>query len=76
MPARNPRLSVVVEPSLARWLRQRAKREGLSVSLLVRDLLRRAAEEEEELFWAREGENRLADFKPDQALSAQEVWDA
>ncbi|MGC8917350.1 MAG: ribbon-helix-helix protein, CopG family [Thermoanaerobaculum sp.] len=74
MPAKSPRLSVVVEPELARWLRQRARRRGLSVSLLVRDLLRRAAEEEEAQFWAREGETRLANFDPGAALDAREVW--
>lgn len=74
MPAKNPRLSVVVEPRLARWLRYRARREGVPVSLVVRDLLRRVFEEEEELFWVREGEARLADFNPDESLGSDEVW--
>jgi len=52
MPAKNPRISTVVDRGLLKWLRSRARREGISVSLVVRDLLMRVREDEEERYWA------------------------
>jgi len=75
IPARNPRLSAVVEPDLADWLRKTADRQGISVSLLVRDLLRRAQEEEEERFWAKIGERRLATFDRESAVEHDRAWE-
>ena len=74
MPAKNPRVSAVVEPGLIAWLRARARRQRSSVSLVVRDILHSVREEDEERFWAAAGEERLADFKPDESLSGDEVW--
>lgn len=54
MPARNPRISTVIDDDLAIWLHQRARAERRSVSTLVRELLTRFYTEEEERFWARE----------------------
>ena len=74
MPARNPRISTVVDEDLAMWLQQRARTEQRSVSTLVREVLARFHAEEEERFWAREGEERLASFEPAQAMAHEDAW--
>jgi len=75
MPAKNPRISAVVDRGLLKWLRARANRDGISISLLVRDILLRVREEDEERFWAAAGEERLANFSKDEALSHEDAWD-
>ncbi len=75
MPAKNPRISAVLDIGLWKWLRSKATREGISVSLVVRDILMRVREEEEEQYWAAAGEERLESFSRDEALSHNDVWD-
>ena len=74
MPATNPRISTVIDEDLADWLRRRSEEEGKSVSLLVRDVLARFREEEEERYWAREGQERLATFDRRHAVRHEDVW--
>jgi hypothetical protein len=74
MPAKNPRISAVVDRGLLKWLRAKAKREGISVSLVVRDLLIRVRNEEEEQYWAATGEERLESFLRDDAVNHEDVW--
>lgn len=74
MPATNPRISTVIDEELADWLRRRSEEEGKSVSLLVRDVLARFREEEEERYWAREGEERLATFDRGRAIRHEDAW--
>jgi len=76
MPTTNPRISTVVEPELASWLRRRSKAQGRSVSLLVRDILQRYYAEEEERFWANAGEERLASFDRGTAVSHEDAWES
>ena len=65
MPAKNPRISAVVDRGLLKWLRAKAKSEGISVSLVVRDLLIRVRNEEDEQYWSAAGEERLETFSRD-----------
>ena len=74
MPAKNPRVTAVVDRGLFAWLRAKAAREGISVSLVVRDLLMRVREDEEERYWAAAGEERLDTFSRDEAASHDDVW--
>mgnify|MGYP001818910151 FL=1 len=74
MPAKNPRISAVVDRGLLKWLRAKAKGEGISVSLVVRDLLRRVRDDEEEEYWAATGEERLESFSRDDAVTHEDVW--
>ncbi|MEN8164668.1 MAG: antitoxin, RHH family protein [Acidobacteriota bacterium] len=74
MPAKNPRISAVVDPGLLKWLQAKAGQEGISVSLAVRDILMRMRAEEEEQYWATAGEERLSTFTPSEALDHDEVW--
>jgi hypothetical protein len=75
MPAKNPRISAVVDRGLLKWLRARAQREGISVSLVVRDLLVRVRDEEEERYWAAAGEARLESFSGDDAVNHEDAWE-
>ena len=74
MPAKNPRISAVVDTGLLKWLRSKAGLEGISVSLVVRDILMRVRDDEEQLYWAAAGEERLETFSPDEALEHDDVW--
>jgi hypothetical protein len=74
MPAKNPRVSAVVDESLMKWLRSRADDQGISVSLIVRDILMRVRDEEEERYWAASGEERLESFSQREAIEHDDVW--
>lgn len=74
MPAKHPRIMTVVDEELAQWLRRRSETEGRSVSLVVREILARQYAEDEERFWAREGEERLASFDRKAAVSHEDAW--
>lgn len=73
MSTKNPRLMVVLEPPLYDWVKKTAKKQGLSISLVIRDLLKEAYNDKEELYWAKEGEKRLDTFKPASAISHEEL---
>ena len=75
MPAKNPRVSAVVDKVLMKWLRSKAADQGISVSLIVRDILMRVREDEEERYWAAAGEERLESFSRGEALEHDDVWD-
>jgi hypothetical protein len=74
MAAKNPRVMAVVEKPLYQRIKQAARAEGLSLSAKVRDLLREAMELEEDAYWVREGEARLATFDRSKALTHEQVW--
>jgi len=44
------------------------------VSLVVREILARQYAEDEERFWAKEGEERLETFDRTAAVSHQDAW--
>lgn len=74
MPATNPRISTVVDEELATWLQRRAKAENRSVSTLVREILTRFYADEEERYWAGQGEARLATFDEHEAIAHDDAW--
>ncbi len=65
---------VVLESPLHRWVKRLARKEGLSLSMKLRDLVREAYESYEDRYWSREGEKRLKVFRRSQALSHEEFW--
>lgn len=75
MPAKNPRISAVIDASVMSWLKRRARAEGISVSLVVRDILLRVREEDEEAYWAAAGESRLASFVRADAVPHGRAWE-
>ena len=74
MATKLPRLNVTVEPSIFRTIQKLSKREGLSMSLIVRDLVREALTIYEDAFWAKEAEAREKTFTRSKAKSHSEVW--
>ncbi|MFL6203408.1 MAG: hypothetical protein ACJ76J_29940 [Thermoanaerobaculia bacterium] len=74
MPAKHPRIMTVVDEEMAQWLRRRSQAEGRSVSLVVREILAKQYAEDEERFWAKEGEERLETFDRTAAVSHEDAW--
>lgn len=74
MPTSNPRVNVVLERPLYETLRRVAKRDGVSLSLKVRDLVREALEASEDVVLDELAHERERSFERAKALSHKEVW--
>lgn len=74
MPTKQPRLNVVLERPVLRSVKQLAKRDGISLSLKARDLIREALELHEDAYWAEEAHRRAQTFDRKQALTHEQVW--
>lgn len=74
MPTKNPRVNVVLEEPLYEGLRRWAKRDGVSLSLKMRDLVRDALEGEEDRMLVRLAEKREQSFDREKALTHDQVW--
>ena len=74
MPARNPRINVVLEEPLYVTVERLAKRDKLSLSLKVRDLVKEAIEMEEDLALSAFAEERDKTLRKAMALKHAEVW--
>jgi predicted DNA-binding protein len=74
MPTKNPRVNVVLETPLYNSVEHLAKRDGVSLSLKVRDLIREALEMEEDVALAVVAEKRERTFSKTKSLKHHEVW--
>ena len=74
MPAKNPRINIVVDPPVYEQIEQLAERRGVSLSMVARDLIREALVMEEDVALARLAGEREATLREDTALSHEEVW--
>ena len=74
MPTKNPRINVVLETPLYNSVEHLAKRDGVSLSLKVRDLIREALEMEEDVALAVLAEKRERTFSKTKSLKHNEVW--
>ncbi len=74
MAAKNPRINVVLEKPLFHAIERLADREGISLSLKVRDLVKEALEMEEDVALSALAEKRERTFKKERALKHDEVW--
>lgn len=74
MPTKNPRVNVVLERPLYEGLQRWAKREKVSLSLKMRDLVREALEAEEDQLLTRLAEERERSFDREKALTHDQVW--
>jgi transcriptional antiterminator Rof (Rho-off) len=74
MPVKNPRINVVLEKPLYHTIEQLASRDGVSLSLKVRDLVKEALEIEEDIALSAFGEKRERTFTKTKALKHREVW--
>jgi plasmid stability protein len=74
MPATNPRVNVVLEEPVYEGLCRWAKRDGVSLSLKVRDLLKEALEMEEDRALTRLAEDREQSLDQSKTLSHAQAW--
>ena len=75
MPTDHPRVNVVLERPLYQSLTRLAKRDGISLSLKMRDLVRNAMEIEEDIYWERKAQARSKTFSLKKSLSHEAVWE-
>ncbi|HEY4715585.1 MAG TPA: toxin-antitoxin system, antitoxin component [bacterium] len=74
MPAKNPRINVVIEKPFYNIVRYLANRDKTSLSLKVRDLIKEALEIEEDIALSRFAEKREKTFSHKAALKHNKVW--
>jgi len=74
MPAKNPRINLVLEKPLFRRVKHLAHMEGVSLSLKARDLIREALEAYEDEALAALAEGREANLGRKRMLDHNEVW--
>ena len=74
MPTKNARVNVVLEKPLYTAVSEFAKKQGVSKSMIVRDLIKEALELREDLALAEFAEMREATFSATKALDPKEVW--
>ncbi len=74
MPTRNPRINIVLDEPLYRTIRAIAKKQGLSLSLTARDLIKEALESYEDVALSQWAEERDKAFHRKQSMSHEEVW--
>lgn len=74
MPAKNPRVNVVLEKPIYSVLHDLADAEGVSMSMLVRDLVKDALDLREDRALADFAADREKDFDRKKVLSHDEVW--
>ena len=74
MPTKNPRINVVLEKPLYNNVERLAERDGVSLSLKVRDLVKEALEIEEDIGLAQLAETREETFNRKKSLKHHEVW--
>ena len=74
MPAKNPRINVVLEEPLYREVQFLAKNDGVSMSTKVRDLLREVLETQEDIYLAKIADRRVSSWKGTSGLSHEKTW--
>jgi plasmid stability protein len=74
MPTTNPRVNVVLEESVYEGLRRWAKRDGVSLSLKIRDLLKDALETEEDRALADLAKDREQMLARSKVMTHSQTW--
>lgn len=75
MPAKSPRINIVLERPLYALIGRMAKQRGLSRSTLTRDLIRDALEIQEDSYLADVAARREASADEKGLLEHDEVWE-
>ena len=74
MPTKMPRLNVVLEAPMYFTIVELAKKEGVSLSLKARDLIKEALESLEDAYWTKAAVKRERTFSRKRALSHKKAW--
>ena len=75
MPTKNPRLNVVLDPSIYTSLDKLAHKEGISLSLAARDLIKEGLEIHADMHWQEVARKREKPFSYKKSLSHEDVWE-
>ena len=75
MPAKNPRLNVVLDKEIFEALDNISRKKGISRSLLARDLIKEALEIYEDIYWDKVAGKRDESFSIEASLSHDDIWD-
>jgi hypothetical protein len=68
------RLTVTLDRRQYALLKDAAHAAGVSLSRKTRDLLKLAMDSQEDAYWVKAGEGRLASFRDSEALTHEEAW--
>ncbi len=74
MPAKNPRINVVLDMPLYKNVQFLAEKDGVSLSTKVRDLLKDALEIQEDIYLSAMAEERERSLDITDTLAHEEVW--
>ncbi len=74
MPTTKPRINIILEEPLYKTVEKLAKRDGMSLSLKARDLIKEALEIQEDIALSSFAEEREKTFRKSKALKHDEVW--
>ena len=74
MPAKNPRVNIVLDPLLYAALGRLASRDGISMSLEARDLIKDALESKEDIYWDLVAAERKRTCSAKKAVSHKDIW--
>lgn len=74
MPSNNPRINVVLEKPVYDNIERLAKRDGVSMSMKVRDIVKGALELEEDIELCAIADKREKTYRRGKALSHDDVW--
>jgi hypothetical protein len=74
MPTKAPRLNVVLEPPVYFAIVRLAKKEGVSLSLKARELIKEALEFCEDAYWTKQAEQREMTLRFKKPISHKRVW--
>jgi hypothetical protein len=74
MPAKNPRVNIVIDRQAYSALLEIAAAQEMPLSMVARDLIKEALELREDVALAEFAENRERSFDPDAALMHEDVW--
>jgi len=74
MPTRNPRINVVLDQRLYSTIQSIAEKQGLSLSLAARDLIKEALESHEDLALSEWAEERNKTFDRKHSMTHEQVW--
>ena len=74
MPAKNPRVNIVLDQTLYNVLGRLAQRDGISMSLEARDLIKEALETKEDIYWDVVAAERKRTYSAKKAVSHKDIW--
>jgi hypothetical protein len=74
MPAKNPRINIVVETSLYNAINALAQEKGMSLSMIARDLIKESLELHEDTAFSKFAEEREKTFHSKTALTHNQAW--